>query len=398
MTVNTPCDPFAKSLARLLVLCARPGVPDPDLPEVRRLARPGLPWDRLVAKADDEGVLPLLYWSLRGAGADVPPEVLERLKAGYLGVLARNLQAAKKLAPFLREVRAAGLTVVLTKGLRLASTIYPDPGLRPFWDIDLVASAGDWPDLRQILVARGYSEASGADTGHEGPASSSDWVFSPYFRRGDLILEFHFNALGLHFPAGRVPDDSLSRLTLEAGGAEATIFSSEHELCYLCLHAQQHSYRRLVWLTDIARMALRPEIAWDKTAGIASDFRIRGPVFLGLDLVERLWPGTIAPGVLARFRPGAGARAALGFLWPASAVADRRGTSWPYYMPSIFSLWERRSAPLALRSLGPIFFPPRPWLARASGLPPGSLRLYIHYARRLWRPFGLAVRRWLDIR
>jgi hypothetical protein len=351
-----------------------------------------------MAKADDEGILPLLYWSLKDLPEDVPPAVLERLRALYLGNLRRNLQLGRQLSTFLDAAREAGRKVVLTKGLRLAATVYPDVGLRPFWDVDLVASASDWPALRRVLNVQGFVETPAADPGRDTPVSSHDWLYSPYFRRGDLILEFHFNILGLHYPARPEAEAGLSSIALEPGRTEASVFSPEHELCYLCLHAQQHSYRKLIWLTDIAQMAARSKISWETVAEISSAYRVLGPVFYGLELAERLWPGTIPPDVRPRFRPGVLTRAALGFLWPAPAVAGRELQPWPYYMPSLFSLWERGSTRLAARSLGAILFPPRLWLAHAAGVPVDSPRLYLEYARRLMRPFGLAVRRLGNIR
>jgi hypothetical protein len=62
-------------------------------------------------------------------------------------------------------------------------------------------------------------------------------------------------------------------------------------------------------------------------------------------------------------------------------------------MPSLFSLWERRSPAAAARTLGAIFFPPRAWLAATSGVPVNSPRLYGRYAERLLRPAITAVRR-----
>ncbi len=342
--------------------------------------------------------MPLLYWNLRDMAEAVPADVLARLKGRYLANLARTLRIAKEVGPFLGAVRAAGRTAVLTKGLRLAPTVYPDPGLRPFWDVDLVVPAADWPDVRGVLEAGGFAEAAEGPPGRSLPASAPDWAYSPYFRRGDLVLEFHFNVLGLHFPAGPLPHDVLVRLPLPAGGGEAMVFPPAFEFCYLCLHAQQHSYRRLVWLTDIALMAAGAGISWDEAARVAAAYGLRAPVYQGLALADRLWPGTVPPEVLARFRPGPVTRAALGLLWPLKAAARRDLASWPYYVPSLFSLWERRSARLAARSLGSILFPPRAWLARASGLPEGSARLTRQYARRLLRPFGLAARRLRGLR
>ena len=386
------------TLARLLVLCARPRIPERDVHAVREILRRDPSWDRLLEKADEEGVLPLVYWSLKDLPQDVPPAVLERLKTRYLANLRRNLQLRRQLAPFLEAVRRAGLEVVLTKGLRLAATVYPDLGLRPFWDVDLVAAAADWPALRRILGVQGFVEAPPAEPGRDAPTSSDDWTYSPYFRRGDLVLEFHFNVLGLHSLARPEAGASLSSLSLEAGSIEVSVFSPEHELCYLCLHAQQHSYLKLLWLVDIAQLVGRSKISWDRVAAIASAYRVRGPVFYGLKLAERLWPGTVPPEVGPRLRPGFLARAALGFFWPVPAVAGRELQPWPYYMPSLFSLCERRSPRLAARSLRAILFPARPWLARAAGVPADSPRLYLQYARRLLRPFSLAVRRLGNIR
>lgn len=383
----------ASAASRLLVLCARPGLPAPDAAEVHRLLGQEISWPQLTERAEEEGVLPLLYRNLKDMSDVVPADVLARLKGRYLANLARTLRVAKEVGPLLGAVRASGRTAVLTKGLRLAPTVYPDPGLRPFWDVDLVVPAADWPDVRAIVEAAGFAEATEEEPGRSLPASTPGWTYSPYFRRGDLVLEFHFNVLGLHFPAGPLPREVLARMPLPAGGGEATVFSPAFEFCYLCLHAQQHSYRRLIWLTDIALMATGTGIPWDEAGRVAAAYGLRTPVFHGLALAERLWPGTIAPGVLARFRPGPVTRAALGLLWPGTAAAERALASWPYYMPSLFALWERRSVVLAARTLPSILFPPRAWLARASGLPKGSARLTGEYAKRMLRPFGLAVRR-----
>jgi hypothetical protein len=386
-------------LGRLLVLCARPGPGPRDLIDLRRLLRPAPDWELLIRRADEEGLLPLLFWNLRNRPDDVPPDVLERLKVHYLRNLARNVQIARQIEPFLRSVRDSGLRVVLTKGLRLASTVYPDIALRPFWDVDLVAHPADWPAVKKILDGQGFEETPEAGAGPGRAAADPAWAYSPYFRRGDLVLEFHFNVLGLHFPARAETLSGMAAGTMVFRGTEVAIFSPEHELCHLCLHAQQHSYQKLVWLADIAEIASRKDIAWDKISGVCDSLKIHASVYHGLVLVNALWPGTVPQEVLSKLRPRPLPRAALRFLWPEGAAAGRENYfSWPYYMPTLFSLWERKSLGLAARTLPAIFFPPRPWLAQTCGIPENSLRLYYQYARRLSRPVGLAVRRLVKIR
>ncbi len=385
-------------MARLLVLCSRPKPGLGIRPEVHRLLDSGPDWERLLIKADEEGVLPLLYWNLRDWRDAVPPDVLARLKVHYLRNLARNSQLSREIEPFLQAVTGSGLKVVLTKGLRLALTVYPDIALRPFWDVDFFVRPADWRAVKTILHGQSFEETPEPETGARLAAGDPDRAYSPYFRRGGLVLEFHFSVLGLHSPFGPDPMEALTAAPIPICGTEVPVLSPEAELCYLCLHAQQHSYQRLVWLVDIAELASKPGLDWGGVLGICRSLKVRASVYHGLRLVEELWPGSLPREILPTLRPGALQRAALRFFWPEASVAGRRATfPWPYDMPWLFSLWERRSLGLAVRTLAGVLFPPRHWLARASGVPENSPLIYYHYARRLSRPVGLAVRRLVNI-
>jgi hypothetical protein len=378
---------------RLLILCARTRPGSRSAEEIGRLLRRGPDWESVIARAEQEGVLPLLYRNVGTRHADVPADVLERLKAGYLRNLARNAQAAARLRPFLEGVGRSQARVMLTKGLRLALSVYPDIGLRPFWDIDFIVHPSDWPDVRRILDGLGFEELSSAAGGPGPTGPGRGWGYSPYFRRAELVLEFHFNVLGLAFPVN-MDECFAGARCLPVRGAEVPVLSPELEFCHVCLHAQQHSFQRLVWLTDIAEMASRGDLDWDQVYGLCERLRIGASVYHGLKLAEALWPGTAAPAVLRKLRPGALPVLALGFFWPEASVAAREiSLPWPYDMPSLFSLWERRSAGLAWRTLGAVLFPPRAWLARSTGVSENSALVYYQYLRRLARPVGLAARR-----
>jgi len=388
----------ARRTARLLVLSSRPKPGLGTRSEVHRLLDSGPDWERLLRKADDEGVLPLLYWNLREWRDEVPPEILERLKVHYLRSLARNSRISREIEPFLRAVRDSGLKVVLTKGLRLASTVYPDIALRPFWDVDFFVRPDDWRAVKKILNQQGFEETPEPGTGAGLAAGDPGRAYSPYFRRDGLVLEFHFGVLGLHFPPGPEPMKVMAATRIPICGTEVPALSSGTELCYLCLHAQQHSYQKLIWLADIAELASRPGLDWDRVLEVCGSLKIRASVYHGLRLAEALWPGSIPQEILSKLRPRALQRAALRFFWPEASVAGRKASfPWPYDMPSFFSLWERKSPGPAVRTLAGVFFPPRPWLARASGIPANSPLIYYQYARRLSRPVGLAVRRLVNI-
>lgn len=380
---------------RLFVLCARPDRAAETKGELLRFAAGVRDWDRAIGAAGAEGLLPLLYWSLRDDPGAVPAAALERLRAAFLRNLARNTQAYRELEPVLAAVRRTGLRAALTKGARLALDVYPDIALRPFWDVDLIVHPADWPGLKRLLAGLGFAEASGAAPGADGAAGPAlDWTYSPYFRKGPLFLECHANPLGLHFPNLNEEGFWSSAGRLKIRGTEAMVLPAENELCYLCVHAQQHSYQRLVWLADIARLAGRPGLDWGWVARIAREERIKGPVFYGLRLAGAMWPGSVPAGALDGLRPGPLEEAGLRLLWPERATASRApAPAWPYYMPSIFSLWERRDPFLAARTLRQIFFPPRAWLAATAGVAADSPGLCGRYLERLLRPAVTAARR-----
>ena len=385
------------TLSRLLVLCARPS-PGPEAKaEAARLAGSVRDWDGALAKADGEGLLPLLYWNLRDDPGPVPAAVMDTLRRAFLRNLARNTQAYRELEPFLEAVRRAGLRAALTKGGRLALDVYPDIALRPFWDIDFVVHPADRVRLTRVLAGLGFAETPAAAPARAGDGRHGiDWTYSPYFRKGSLFIELHAHPLGLHFPSRDADGFWSSAGRLKVRGTEALVLPAENEMCYLAVHAQQHSYHRLVWLADIALMAGRPGLDWDWIARIARDSRIKGPVHHGLHLAGALWPGSVPAEGLASLRPGPIEAAGLRLLWPEAATASRApAPDWPYYMPSLFSLWERRDPVLAMRTLSEILFPPRAWLASATGVPTGSPRLYGRYLGRLLRPAVTAARRLL---
>lgn len=351
-------------------------------------------WDLLAVRAEEEGTLPLIHRNVKWLGESVAGDVAGRLRAGYLRNLARNTRLIRSLEPFLEAVDRRGLRAALTKGSRLALTIYPDPGLRPFWDVDVMCHPSDWPGVKDVLAGLGFEEVSGDARLFDPGDPTLHWAYAPYFKKGDTFLEFHFTFLGLHVPLPSGGQVWAAARRMPVGGSEALILSPEHEFCHLCVHAQQHSYQRLLWLTDIAEMASGRAVDWRQVRTICHEARIGASVFHALRLVDTLWPGTLPDGLIGEFRPGFLIRSGLRFFWPEEAVSKRSMTlAWPYYMPSLFSLWERREPGPAWRALPGILFPPRAWMAQSPGVAGRPRGAWRRYAGRLLRPLLMTVKR-----
>jgi hypothetical protein len=381
---------------RLLIFLSRIDPGERSFSLARDMVSLHINWDAFVRKSVQQGVAPLIYRNLRSLRGLVPGKALDDLRSVFYRNALRNERLYRTASAFFHEIQRFGLRVAVTKGARLALTLYPDRGLRAFADIDLFVHPEDWPALQKILDEKGF-EANSARQNRLDPRNRSlHWTFSPYYRLGDLLIELHFAYLGLHLPFLSEDDLWASAGTAKNGDVEIPVLSPEYELCYLCLHALQHSYSRLVWLTDIAEHASRGNVDWDRAAGICRDEGITAGVRHGLDLVNALWPGTLPEDIPARFRVTPLEARLLGLLWPAERILSRGETLlFPYYTSTLFALLARKKPLLAVRTVLGILFPPKAWVAESYNIRPGSPRILLHYAGRLYRPFQLILRRWL---
>lgn len=417
--------------AELLLLCARVTRSAADKERLRRLLNEPRDWTAFFKSALDGGVSMLAYRALKEHGDSVPAGTIDLLRRCYYQSAARYLRIRQALRPVVEELERRGLRFAFTKGIRLAELVYGDFALRAFEDVDLAARPGDGPAIEAALAEMGFTTGAvetagtnagarekGASAARPAPVPEAGLAHSPHYRKGDLLVEVHYDALGLQIPLvdGKEVWDGVGTVDLE--GWRLPVFSIEHELCHLCLHVMEHSYARLVWLTDIAEVAggarggegegptgkglERKGPDWNRVAAICLKEGIGTPVYYSLYLAERLWPGTLPREALERLRPGRALRAACNMFWPAQKIRARKPlVTFPYFLPSFFALVGRRDLGGAVRMIGRTVFPPRSWVAHyyriEAGSLRGALRLAGHYAWRALRPFAVVARRLLHL-
>ena len=148
--------PEALQVERILGLCAHPQI-NPEIFNrlVLETDKP-INWERLIYRAEFHGLGPLAYTHLKNIDGGMPTGTQRALKALYIRHRRANTVRAQVLSEILTLFTNENLPELLLKGAALAFLIYPQPGLRPMRDIDLLVKPDDAERAQKILLKAGF--------------------------------------------------------------------------------------------------------------------------------------------------------------------------------------------------------------------------------------------------
>ena len=335
---------------------------DPDPAGVRRALAAGadLAW---AVRAASEQRIGALLWRALGAAGSLDALGPDRATLGDMADAFRMeavLLLPRAVALAVRPLTDVGLEPVVFKGPAVAAR-YPEPGLRPMDDIDLLLPRADHQHALEALGRAGWQRdtpRSRRPLRHRAEAMAR---FLPSCSRSTTGWRNRQNGRRRSIPTalwGR-------RQPLECAGTSAFGLPPAEEIVVLAAHAGKphHRFVRLVWMADLAMIvghAERHDIAidWDRVLDVARAARCVPVVGAALAMARRA--GLDAPVGLfplpTRGHRGDAVRRLLSVTWPLSQ-ADLSDYEFNY------ALTEGRA-----RRAGMLFAPPRP---RAPAARPG---------------------------
>jgi len=261
------------------------------------------------------GTGPLLgYWLERGR-LDVPGDVATLLAEHLWHGRRRAERIASGMQPVLRGFAAAGVSPVALKGFHTARAYFPEPGTRPYGDVDLLVRPEEIPRAIEVLsdlrfapdddlwipYKRNWSPPDDPD--------SRNASFERWDARTRWKLELHsgvqFNSLyesGLALPLDW-------GMTGEVGDNDAPLRALAQPLLLaaLAIHASGELYSmrllRLIEQVFVIRSDLEAgRLEWLALEELLVRTRTVRLVYPSLALVEQLVPGTVDERLLARAR------------------------------------------------------------------------------------------------
>jgi hypothetical protein len=240
-------------------------------------------WQEFIRLAEHHGITPLAARNLIEHARGLPEGIDATLRSSYELNLKRGLWFAAELARIVRNFDLQGVPVMPFKGPVLAQSVYGDPGLRSFSDLDLMISPADFERAKHTLAEIDYRPAKELR-----PAVERFWLRNGYEQSfngasGKNLVELqwavlpHFYAVDLNF------EEVLGRCEYEiVGGCQMRCLSPEDSVILLSLHAAKHLWGRLIWLVDIAETLRHKTIDYQAAFSLARDIgvgRILGVTF-----------------------------------------------------------------------------------------------------------------------
>jgi hypothetical protein len=294
---------------------------DPDPAGVRRALAGGADPAWAVRAASEQRIGALLWRALGAAGAldALGPDQATLGDMADAFRMEAVLLLPRAVALAVRPLTDVGLEPVVFKGPAVAGR-YPELGLRPMDDIDLLLPRADHQHALEALGRAGWQVTRPGAGGHYDTVLSHREI--PTF-----LLEVHYGLEEASERATALDSDTLwaRRQPLECAGPKAFGLPPVEEIVVLAVHAGKphHRFVRLVWMADLAMIvghAERHDVAidWDRVLDVARAARCVPVVGAALAMARRA--GLDAPVGLfplpARGHRGDSVRRLLSVTWP----------------------------------------------------------------------------------
>ncbi len=145
----------------ILLSCARPELSTIHREILVSRCHSQIDWGQLLDLAEVHGLAPLLYKHLTMLDIDLPLDFLRSLRMLCLRHRQANELIMRAVRRILILLGKEGVKILVLKGAALCQTIYPQVGLRPMRDVDLLLAGSDAERAHEFLQQYGLSVSNG---------------------------------------------------------------------------------------------------------------------------------------------------------------------------------------------------------------------------------------------
>lgn len=254
-----------------------------------RLLAARVRWRALFDLAERHGVQPLVYRALSRSEGMIPVPEMRMLAQLHETNVHRTMLLARALIHLVDRLASKGIEVLPYKGLALAESLYGDMALRQTGDIDLLIHAGELAKIREAVRELGYVPHSSLSAAQQRASLKSGYECVFDSQAGRNLLEVQWAILPSFYAIDFNQEHLFRRaVSVKVAGYWMKTPSAEDLFLVLCVHAAKHVWGRLIWLCDLARMMVLPQLDWAWIAEQARELGIIRIVGVSLLLTSRL--------------------------------------------------------------------------------------------------------------
>ena len=223
--------------------------------------------DRITPLLYESGAAGLGWWRIRDTPLSETSSGELLHQAFRLLALQGKMQEAR-VARIFGVLRAANVEPILIKGWAVAR-LYPQLGLRPYGDIDLIVRPADYATARDIVA----SEAADVFVDfHELPFELEDRAMNELYHRSQLVA---------------------------CGAGNVRVLSTEDHFALLAIHFLRHGAWRPLWLCDLVVLleSMSSDFDWDLCLG--RDKHRANWIVSAIGLAQRLLDASISDSRIA---------------------------------------------------------------------------------------------------
>lgn len=256
-------------------------------------------WNRIANRAISEGLAGVCYEVLLRGKREIPDWLEQLFRFHYYENVARYMRCEKSLCNLLEKTT---VPVVLLKGMALVPRFYESPGLRGFSDIDILIRPHDRYRFENQLKNTNYTVEDSGDNMYHDDGVILD-IHGDLFGMSRIQSRKLAVAMNAELPWTKTRHFSIAQ-------KDVLCFEPELEILFLCYHMVKHSFLKLIWAVDIAKIILthKNKFRWDYFAELSRDSNLNVFSYYGLHFANEIVRGLV-PGdkleQLKTFQPSA---------------------------------------------------------------------------------------------
>jgi hypothetical protein len=333
--------------AALIATCARCTFDDRQRRDIRAVLERGVDWERVLALAEKNFVLPLLFESLETLRELVPEAVYAWLAKQRKLVRFRGGLFVDELIRISASLEAIGITVLHYKGPVSSELLYGDRFRRTYFDLDFLVRREDLHAVSNLLRNDGYRADLDLDALSQEHYEREQKEHT--FTSGLLCVEPHWSLTARRYP---FPID-YARLweravAYDLGGTKIRTFAPEDMLLVLSMAGAKGKWKRLQMVTDVAQLyrSMDPSLAVSALAH-AKRLGCERILLVGAHLAETLLQAPVPAAIRARVHAdyaaveSVSARVIRSLFSPDVNVPLLLGDSAHLFSPLLFRMRER---------------------------------------------------------